>query len=108
MPPLDAWLRTQAVQLLLLAIPVACVAWTVTHEEVFHEPRAYCQSQRRQARSFPRGKFFYVFTCEYCLSHYVAAVFLLITCFQMLYGGWCGYFVPLRASVDSQSIHEHL
>src|SRR5688572_5600105 len=32
----------QVATLFLLAIPVACVAWTVTHEEVFREPREFC------------------------------------------------------------------
>ena len=31
-------LSAQIVTLFLLAIPVACVAWTVTHEDVFREP----------------------------------------------------------------------
>jgi len=29
--------------LFALAIPIACVAWTVTHEEIFREPREYCK-----------------------------------------------------------------
>ena len=89
----------QVAQLLLLAIPIACVAWTVTHEEVFREPREYCQRQNQRARSFCRRKFFYIFTCEYCLSHYVAAIFLLITRYQMLYLGWRGYLVAWFALV---------
>ncbi len=28
--------------LLVLAMPVAAIAWTVTHEEIFREPRDYC------------------------------------------------------------------
>jgi hypothetical protein len=99
MAALGTALGMQFAQLLLLAIPVACVAWTITHEEVFREPREYCRRQHRKARSFSRRKFFYVFTCEYCLSHYVAAVFLLLTRFQMLYSGWRGYFVALFALV---------
>jgi len=31
------------VWLFALAIPIACVAWTVTHEEIFREPREYCK-----------------------------------------------------------------
>jgi len=92
-------LATQAGSLLLLGIPVACVAWTVTHEEVFREPREYCQRQTRLARTTPRRKFFYLFTCEYCFSHYVAAIFLVLTRFQMLYSGWRGYVVALFALV---------
>jgi len=92
-------LATQTAQLLMLAIPVACVAWTVTHEEVFREPREYCQRQTRVAHSASRRKFFYLFTCEYCFSHYVATIFLILTRFQMLYTGWRGYVVALFALV---------
>jgi hypothetical protein len=96
---LPVGLGIQLAELMILAIPVACVAWTATHEEVFREPREYCQRQHRQARTFSRRKFFYVFTCEYCLSHYVAAGFLFISRFQLLYQGWRGYFVALFALV---------
>ncbi len=85
--------------MLLLAIPVACVAWTVRHEEVFREPREYCQRQTRIARSAPRRKFFYLFPWEYCFSHYVVVVFLTLTRFQMLYTGWRGYVVSIFALV---------
>jgi hypothetical protein len=51
-----ASLAIQAARLLLLAIPVACVRWTVRHEEVFYEPREYCQRQTRIARSAPSPK----------------------------------------------------
>jgi hypothetical protein len=89
----------QLAWLLMLAIPVACVAWTVTHEEIFREPRDYCKRQTGKARSLWCRKFFYLFTCEYCFSHYVAAIFLVITRFQMLYAGWRGYLVALFALV---------
>jgi hypothetical protein len=75
------------------------VAWTITQEEVFREPREYCQRQTRQTRSFSRRKFFYLFTCEYCFSHYIAVLFLVITRFHMLYAGWRGYLVALFALV---------
>jgi hypothetical protein len=45
--------------LLILAIPVAYVAWTITHEEGFREPRDYCQEQSKNASTVPRRKFFY-------------------------------------------------
>jgi hypothetical protein len=99
MDPLSFPLRVQLGWLLMLAIPVACVAWTVTHEEVFREPREYCVEQTRKARSVSRRKFFYLFTCEYCFSHYVAAAFIVVTRFRMLYQGWRGYMVALFALV---------
>lgn len=86
-------LGIQTVWLLLLSIPVACVAWTVTHEEVFREPRDYCKNKSESARTLPRRKFFYLFTCEYCFSHYVAALFLVITRYHLLYAGWRGYLI---------------
>ena len=44
-------------------------------------------------------KLFYLFTCEYCFSHYVTALFLILTHFQMLYAGWRGYVVSEFALV---------
>ena len=92
-------LSAQIVRLFLLAIPVACVAWTVTHEEVFSEPREFCVRKSETCARWYQRKFFYLFTCEYCFSHYVAAISLVITRFQMLYTGWRGYLVALFALV---------
>lgn len=92
-------LGLQVAWLLVLAIPVACIAWTVTHEEVFREPRQYCQRERTEARSALRRKFFYLFTCEYCFSHYVAAGMLLVSRYKLLYEDWRGYLVAFFALV---------
>jgi uncharacterized membrane protein len=85
--------------LLLLALPVACAAWTVTHEEVFREPREFCKRMSQSCKALPQRKFFYLFTCEYCFSHYVAALALILFRFQLLYGGWRGYVVAWFAVV---------
>jgi hypothetical protein len=79
--------------LLLLAIPVACVAWTVTHEEVFREPREWCERRSKDCKRLASRKIFYLFTCEFCFSHYVAALFLVLTRFTLLMPGWRGYLV---------------
>ncbi len=92
-------LTHQAGVLLLLALPVASAAWTVTHEEVFREPREYCMDKSQSAQNLPKRKFFYLFTCEYCFSHYVAALALLLFNFQLLYTGWRGYMVAWFATV---------
>jgi hypothetical protein len=92
-------LGPQIIWLLILSVPVACIAWTVTHEEVFREPRQYCQRECAKARSFVRRKFFYLFTCEYCFSHYVAAGVLVFARFKMLYADWRGYFVAFFALI---------
>jgi hypothetical protein len=92
-------LQRQFAYLFLLALPIASIAWTVTHEEVFREPRDWCKDKSQNCRSTAQRKFFYLFTCEYCFSHYVAAIFLLITRFQMLYDGWRGYLIAEFALV---------
>ena len=86
-------LGIQVVYLFLLAIPTACIAWTVTHEEVFREPRDYCVEQSKKSPSLLGRKFFYLFTCEYCFSHYVVVAILFLTRFQFLYPGWRGYII---------------
>ncbi len=85
--------------LFVLAIPIACVAWTITHEEVLREPREYCKRQSQQGRTVYRRKFFYLFTCEYCFSHYVTIFFLIITRYKLLYEDWRGYLLSLFALV---------
>ncbi|HYO63157.1 MAG TPA: hypothetical protein VER08_05815 [Pyrinomonadaceae bacterium] len=86
-------LTQQLTVLLLLALPVACVAWTVTHEEVFREPREYCVKRSQNCRRWYQRKFFYLFTCEYCFSHYVTIFFLYVTGYKLLFDDWRGYLV---------------
>ena len=83
-------LPIQLLYLVILAAPVACVSWTVTHEEVFREPREWFV---RMSRHHPNGlvrKFFYLFTCEYCFSHWVTIGFLAFTGFRILLDDWRG------------------
>jgi hypothetical protein len=89
----------QFAMLLLLAIPIACMSWTVTHEEVFREPREFCKQKSQEIRAMLPRKFFYLFTCEYCFSHYVSAFMLLVVRYQLLYTGWRGYLVSWFALV---------
>jgi hypothetical protein len=97
--PLPVSLLHQFGALLLIALPIACASWTVTHEEVFREPREFCKEKCADGRSVAVRKFFYLFTCEYCFSHYVAAFFLVLTRFQLLYDGWRGYLLAEFALV---------
>ena len=92
-------LRFQILELFLLAIPIACVAWTVTHEEVFREPREFCKLRSQNCRRWYERKFFYLFTCEYCFSHYIAAAFLIITRFKLLFPDWRGYLIAFFSLV---------
>ncbi|GAA3770131.1 hypothetical protein [Terriglobus aquaticus] len=96
---LTSTLMHQAGMLLLLAIPIACMSWTVTHEEVFREPREFCKRKSQDCGSLPQRKFFYLFTCEYCFSHYVTALVLFCTHFQLLYTSWRGYVLAEFALV---------
>src|SRR5215471_10099664 len=84
-------LGQQVFQLFILAIPVACIAWTVTHEEVFREPREYCIKKSKTCKTILQRKFFYLFTCEYCFSHYVTIGVLIISRFHLLFADWRGY-----------------
>ncbi len=86
-------LSIQVAWLFLLAIPTACIAWTVTHEEVFREPREYCVTQSTRCKSIAARKFFYLFTCEYCFSHYVSIFMLILTGFKFLLPDWRGYLL---------------
>jgi hypothetical protein len=79
--------------LVVLALPIACIAWTVTHEDIFREPREYLAHRSQTARTLLAKKFFYLFTCEYCFSHWVTAGVLALTGFRLLYDDWRGYLV---------------
>jgi len=101
-------LSIQIIWLFILAIPVACIAWTVTHEEVFREPREYCVERSQSCRSLFQRKFFYLFTCEYCFSHYITAFFLIITRFHLLFYDWRGYLIAGFAIVWVANIYMSL
>lgn len=105
---LPATLLHQSAMLLLLALPVACVSWTVTHEEVFREPREFCKRKSEEAAAAPKRKFFYLFTCEYCFSHYIAALALWVFRFKMLFEGWRGYLVAWLALVWIANVYMSL
>src|SRR5690348_8931888 len=94
--------------LFILSIPIACIAWTVTHEEIFREPREYCIRNSTQAKSIFKRKFFYVFTCEYCFSHYVTILFLIITHYRILFDDWRGYLISGFALVWIANIYMSL
>lgn len=85
--------ENQITNLFLLAIPIACIAWTVTHEEVFKEPREYCIRKSKDCSRLFQRKFFYLFTCEYCFSHYVTIFFLIISGYHLLFDDWRGILI---------------
>lgn len=81
----------QFVWLFILPLPIACIAWTVTHEEIFKEPREHCIKKSKDSKSLFKRKFFYLFTCEYCFSHYVTIFILCLTGYKLMLDDWRGY-----------------
>lgn len=101
-------LQYQLIYLFVLAIPVACIAWTVTHEEVFREPRTYCERKSKECSTLLQRKFFYLFTCEYCFSHYIVLIFLIITRYHLLFFDWRGYLIAFFSLVWIANIYMSL
>jgi len=75
----------------VLSVVVASIAWTVTQEEIFAELREICGRRCKSARTVIERKFFYVFTCEYCFSHWVSLVVIIVSGFRLLYDDWRGF-----------------
>lgn len=92
-----ASLPVQLCWLFVLALVVACIAWTVTHEEIFREVREFCTERSKKARQIVVRKFFYMLTCEYCFSHYVVATVLVVTKYRLLLDDWRGYVIAFFA-----------
>ena len=86
-------LGLQVALLFVLAMPIASIAWTVTHEEIFREPRDWCVNRSKTCRSIFQRKFFYLFTCEYCFSHYVTVGILVLTRYHLWLPDWRGYLL---------------
>ena len=79
--------------LFILAIPVACIAWTVTKEEIFKEVKAFFVDKAINSKKLYQRKFFYLFTCEYCFSHYVTLAMLAMTNYTLVFDDWRGYII---------------
>ena len=101
-------LQYQIIYLFIMALPIACIAWTITHEEVFSEPRDFCEKKSKESRNLLQRKFFYLFTCEYCFSHYITLFFLIITRYHLLYNNWRGYIIAFFALVWIANIYMSL
>jgi len=104
----DFTIPRQVFWLLILAIPIASVARTVVYEEIFREPREWCKNKSQTCRSFIQRKFFYLFTCEYCFSHYVTIFFIALTNFRLLIDDWRGYVLAFFALVLVANMYMNL
>ena len=91
------WYWNQIFWLVTLAIVVASIAWTVTQEEIFREWRDKFKERSETASNIIVRKFFYVWTCEYCFSHWVTILILILTGFKLLIDDWRGYVLAFFA-----------
>ncbi len=98
-------LATQIIWLFVLAIPISCIAWTVTHEEIFKEPRDYCIRKSQNSKTLFQRKIFYLFTCEYCFSHYVTLFIIFFSDYKLLMNNWFGYVIALFSLVWIANIY---
>lgn len=101
-------LLSQLLVLVLLAVPVASVSWTLTHEEVFAEWRNWCVGKSKHCRKLYQRKFFYLFTCEYCLSHWISLVAIIATGFRLVETDWRGFVIALFALVWVANVYMSL
>ena len=107
-PTRDFTISRQLFWLFALSIPVACIARTVVFEEIFRELREWCVSRSKTCRSLVQRKFFYLFTCEYCFSHYVTIGFLIMTRFRLWLDDWRGYVLAGFALVFIANVYMSL
>jgi hypothetical protein len=90
---MPASIAEQIFWLVILAIPVASISRTVTFEEIFREPREWCLHRSQTCRRWYERKFFYLFTCDYCFSHWMALLFVILADFRLLIDDWRGYVI---------------
>ena len=62
-------------------------------QTLFHEPREWLTARSKASRNILSRKYFYIFTCEYCFSHYVTIGMLLLTRFTLVFEDWRGYVI---------------
>jgi hypothetical protein len=94
--------------LFILSIPVACIAWTFTHEEIFRELHEYCVRRSEKDKTIISRKLFYMLTCEYCFSHYVTIGMLLITRYTIFFSDWRGYIISFFSVVFIANVYMSL
>ena len=93
--------------LLVLATAVACISWTVTHEGIFEEWRNHCKQKAGDPKlPLLKRKCHYVWTCEYCFSHWVALLSLLATGYRLpnVAPGAEGFFLTLFAVIAVSNV----
>ena len=79
--------------IIILSFVVASISWTITQEKIFEEPREYARRKSESASNLFIRKFCYVWTCEYCFSHWVTLFVLMVTRFHLMFDDWRGYLL---------------
>ena len=101
-------LLTQLLFLCILAIPIACVSWTATHEEIFKELHEWLVAKSKNSARLASRKLFQLFTCEYCFSHWVTLGVLAFTNFRILFSDWRGLVAAGFATVWVANVYMSL
>ena len=107
-PDIIHTLTGQLFGLFILAIPIACIVRTVVFEEIFREPRDWCKCRSESCRRLVQRKFFYLFTCEYCFSHWVTLAAVLGTGYRLLLDDWRGSIVGFFSLVFISNVYLNL
>jgi len=98
----------------LLALPVACVSWTIAEAEVSRSIREriakWANWHKDADGKYPpthgwKQKLAYLPTCYYCTSHYVALAFLHLHPFHTLTEDFRGYIISWFSVVGMTAIY---
>ena len=95
---------------LLLALPVACVSWTIVEAEITRDLREWlkgwaCRQGRGATRAWLCRKLAYLPTCAYCSSHYVALAALALSPVHILNLGWQGLVLGWLSVVGVSTVY---
>jgi hypothetical protein len=95
--------------ILMLAIPVACCSWTIAETEVFRSVRESIArwagwNKGTDAKGW-KQKVAYLPSCYYCTSHYVALAFLALHPFTTLTPDVRGYAVSWFSIVGVSAVY---
>jgi hypothetical protein len=82
----------QVLLLFLLAIPVACASWTITHEEIFKELHEFCLHHSQSCKRIYQQILLCV-DVRILPESLCDAALLIITEYRLVYDSWRGYLM---------------
>lgn len=93
----------------LLALPVACMSWTIAETEVFRSFREriarWANWQKGTDANSLKAKLAYLPTCYYCTSHYVTLFVLLLHPYKFVSPDVRGYALAWFAIVGVSAVY---